>query len=582
MSSGNPSEQDPRAEPQQNATSMPGEPDDAAEDQAAAEGASAADGPQGEPQSDPPAQSGRRRILIGSQRDPAAYRARRTRDWVAPTESEAEQEAPPKRTRRSARKRRSAGKRSPAEPEPPGAEAEGAPGEAPARSAAPGEISPGEDRRDESPPGATEGEAPAEPGEAGPFPPPNLRERLPPELEDEFDQAVADVSVEELLSGTDSLTRHPGLEPESRHTARVITVRRDDVFVELGGREQGCVSLRQFEEPPQPGAALEVVVQGFNSEDGLYELTIADRAVDVEDWSDLNEGMLVEARVTGHNTGGLECEVGRIRGFIPISQVAIYRVEDLAPIVGERFTCLVTEANPQRRNLVLSRRAVLEREAEEARQKLLDSLEPGQIHEGVVRKLVDFGAFVDIGGLDGLLHISQLAWGRVDHPREVLREGQKIQVKVEKVDRAGGKLSLAYRDLLENPWDDAPGKYPENSIVEGTVVKVVDFGAFVELEPGVEGLVHISQLAHKHVRRTSEVVKQGDKVQVLVQSVDREAQRISLSMKDAIPPAEPEREEDERRPETSSSKPRKPRRPAKPLRGGLGRAPRGDRFGLKW
>ena len=241
-------------------------------------------------------------------------------------------------------------------------------------------------------------------------------------------------------------------EPESLQSGRVVAIRRDDVFVEFGGREQGIVSLRLFDVPPQVGAEVQVVVQRLNPEDGLYELSMPNKAVQVDDWSDLAEGMLVDVRVTGHNTGGLECEVNHIRGFIPVSQIALYRVEDLAQFVDQRFTCMITEANPERRNLVLSRRAVLEREREEARQQMLASLQPGQIRDGVVRKLMDFGAFVDLGGVDGLLHISQLAWGRVKHPSDVLHEGQQIKVRVEKVDPETGKISLAYRDLLESPW----------------------------------------------------------------------------------------------------------------------------------
>lgn len=410
------------------------------------------------------------------------------------------------------------------------------------------------------------------------FPLPNLRDRLPAELEDEFQAALGDESLDELMGG-DALGDEQVLEEDSRHLGRIVAVHHDDVFVELGSREQGCVSIRQFDEPPEVDATLEVVVRRFNPEDGLYELTIPNRAVSVEDWSDIEEGMLVEAHVTGHNSGGLECEVNHLRGFIPVSQIALYRVEDLEQFVEQRFPCLVTEANPQRRNLVLSRRAVLEREKAEAREKLLASLEPGQIHEGVVRKLLDFGAFVDIGGLDGLLHVSQLSWGRVNHPSEVLEEGQTIKVKIEKIDRATGKIGLAYRDMLENPWDGADRRYPANSIFEGTVTKLMEFGAFVELERGLEGLVHISELSHKRVWRSSDVVHEGDKVQVMVLSVAPDAQRISLSIRQAVEPPEPVKKEDE--PEPLPEKPRKHRRPDRPLKGGLGRSTGGG-FGLKW
>jgi small subunit ribosomal protein S1 len=291
----------------------------------------------------------------------------------------------------------------------------------------------------------------------------------------------------------------------------------------------------------------------------------------------------VEARVTGHNAGGLECEVNRLRGFIPVSQISLYRVENLEEFVDQKFTCLVTEANPQRRNLVLSRRAVLEREREEARATILESLAPGQVREGVVRKVLDFGAFVDLGsGVDGLLHVSQLGWGRVKHPSEVVQEGQKISVRVDKVDRESRKISLSYRDLLENPWTGADRKYVVNTVVRSKVVKIMEYGAFVELEPGVEGLVHISELSHKRVPRVSDVVKEGDEIDAVVLSVDPKAQRISLSMKNVNPPPEAEAAAPAPAAEEPPAKPKPPRQPARPLKGGLGRSPRGSKFGLNW
>jgi len=417
---------------------------------------------------------------------------------------------------------------------------------------------------------------------AGKVPPPSIREQLPPDLEEEFARALSDVALDDMLRGGDLSGSEEPLEPESKHHARVVAIRRDEIFVELGGREQGCLSLVNFEEPPQVGAVLEVVVQRLNADDGLYELTLPGKPVEVEDWGDLREGMLVDARITGHNAGGLECQVNQIRGFVPLSQIALYRVEDPAQFVGQQFTCLITEANPERRNLVLSRRAVLQQEREEARQQFLNSLQPGQIYEGVVRKLVDFGAFVDIGGVDGLLHISQLAWNRVQHPSEVLAEGQKIRVKIEKLDPDTRKISLAYRDLLENPWTNAATKYPANSVVRGTVTKLMEFGAFVQLEPGVEGLIHISELSHRRVPRVSDVVHEGDEVEVLVLSVDQEDQRISLSMKALATPPEAAKKEEESAAAAPPPPPRKRNQPDRPLQGGLGRVPGGSRYGLKW
>jgi len=558
----------------------------------------------------------RRRILIGSQRDPAAYRPRR-RDWIPVEEPESEApaegagteqaspEVPGAKPRPAKRRRPPREKKSSRPPqarqreEGPQSAAEQKPAAAEPPAAQPAVVSsavvqpavvqpavaqPAVVQSVALQPTAVSVDVEVKREPVGKVPPPNLRERLSPDLEDELKKVLGDTQVDELLGGDSPLSSQAMLEPESRHHAQVVAVRRDDVFVELGGREQGIISVRQFAEPPQPGGTLEVVVQRFNAEEGLYELSLPGAAVSVEDWGDLSEGMLVEAHVTGHNTGGLECEVNHIRGFIPISQVALYRVEDLAPLVGQHFTCLVTEANPERRNLVLSRRAVLEREREEARQQLLNSLRPGQVHEGVVRKLVDFGAFVDLGGVDGLLHISRLAWHRVEHPSEVLAEGQRIKVKIEKIAAETGKISLAYRDLFESPWAAAATKYPPQSVVRGKVTKLMEFGAFVELERGVEGLIHISELAHKRVWRTSDVVKEGDQVEVLVLSVDPQAQRISLSLKALAPAPEPAKKEREEEPAAAAAprQPPKRKKPEPPLGGGLGRVKGGARFGLKW
>ena len=415
-------------------------------------------------------------------------------------------------------------------------------------------------------------------------PPPSVRDALPSDLQAEMDSALGESSLEDLLASADTAGLGQSFEPDSRHEGRVLAVRRDDVFVELGGREQGTVPLKQFTEPPAVGETVEVRVVRFHAEEGLYELSVPHAAADVGNWDDLAEGMLVEARVTGHNTGGLECEVNHIRGFIPVSQIAMYRVDDLSEFVDQKLLCLVTEVNPRRRNLVLSRRAVLEREQEEARKTLLESLQPGEVRTGVVRKIMDFGAFVDLGsGVDGLVHISQLGWARVAHPGEVVREGQEVEVKVLKVDPASGKISLSLRELQESPWAQAGRKYPPQSVVRGKVSKLMEFGAFVELEPGVEGLVHISELAHKRVWRASDVVKEGDEVEVLVLSCDGDAQRISLSMKQITAPPEPAKGKDEEESAAPApAKAKKDHRPKQPLKGGLGRSSGGDQFGLKW
>jgi len=552
----------------------------------------AADQPSAEPSAETDAGAARRRILIGSQRDPGAYRPRPKRDW-APVDETAEEPKGKRRRKKGEGRGTGNGGRatgnggratgdtrhkqelqaSAVEKSVPPEPSRGAM-EVPNQAAAPAAPPDTPHVRPSAAPSPISDKLPAPPvPRAVPLAPPSARD-----VDAELSQVMSDASMDELLGGSQS--EQEIFEPDSLQGGRVVAVRRDDVFVEFSGRQQGIVSLRQFDVPPRPGAEVQVIVQRLNPEDGLYELSLPNKAVQVDDWSDLVEGALIEVHVTGHNTGGLECEVNHIRGFIPMSQVSLYRVEDFAPYVDQRLTCIITEADPERRNLVLSRRAVLEREKEQVREQMLNSLCPGQIHDGVVRKLMDFGAFVDIGGIDGLLHISQLAWGRVKHPSDVLKEGQTIKVRVEKVDPTTGKISLAYRDLLESPWTAAAQKYPPHSAVHGTVTKLMDFGAFVELEPGIEGLVHVSELSHKRVWRPADVVKEGEQVEVLVLSVDVEAQRISLSMKALATPAEPvKKDETDQSPAKASKK--KSNKPTGPLRGGLSRSG-GDRFGLKW
>ena len=428
---------------------------------------------------------------------------------------------------------------------------------------------------------------------AGKVEKPNLRAPLPEELEIELQHALGERPLDELIAevsgaapGSAAATGEP-LETESRHQGRVVRVFRDNVFVELGGRNQGVLALHSLANEPAVGDVLDVVVTKFNADDGLYEVSAVGASVDVGDWSDIAEGITVDARITGHNKGGLECEVNKIRGFIPAGQISIYRVENFEEFVGQSWPCVVVEANAERRNLVLSRRAVLEREQAEAKEKLLSELDIGQVREGIVRNIRDFGAFVDLGGIDGLVHVNQMSWDRVKHPSEVLSLGQKVKVRIQKIDPDTHKISLAYRDLFENPWTNAASKYPVTSKVTGTVSKLMDFGAFVKLEPGIEGLVHISELSHKRVFRVADVVQEGQQVEAKILSVDPENQRISLSMKALEARPEPKKKDAEPEEEAAASEaaaepPKKKKERKVPLQGGLGRSPLAEKFGLKW
>lgn len=404
--------------------------------------------------------------------------------------------------------------------------------------------------------------------------------KISDELEREIDEALGDMSLDQMMSAEADIGGEI-LEADTRRMGTVIKVHRDDVFFNIGTRNEGVASLKQFKESPEIGISMDVVITGFNAEEGLYELVIPGAAVNVGDWDDVSEGLVVEANVTGSNTGGLECQVGNLRGFIPTSQISLYRVENIAEFVGQKLQCVITEANPQRQNLVLSHRAVLERQREESREEFLNQLEVGQLREGTVRSLRDFGAFVDIGGIDGLIHISKMSWDRINHPSEVLKEGQAIKVKVEKIDRQTGKIGLSYRDTLENPWATVEQKYPVSGIVQGTVTRIAKFGAFVKLEPGVEGLIHISELAHHRVNLVSSIVQEGQTVEVKVVSVDPSEQRIGLSLKATLAAPQGEKADEASEEHEASGEMTVPRS-NKPLKGGFDRPSGGEKFGLRW
>ena len=228
--------------------------------------------------------------------------------------------------------------------------------------------------------------------------------------------------------------------------------------------------------------------------------------------------------------GGLIIDLG-VRGFLPASLVDIRRVQNLDEFMGQTIECRVIELNRSRNNVVLSRRAVLEEERKEQRQQILDRLQPGQVVEGAISNIVDFGAFVDLDGIDGLIHISELSWSHVNHPSEILSIGDVVPVKVLDIDRDRQRISLGLKQTQEDPWQRVVDTYNLGDELEGAVTKVVTFGAFVEILDGVEGLVHISELAHHHVENPREVVNQGDKVRVKILEIDSERRRLSLSLK---------------------------------------------------
>ena len=418
---------------------------------------------------------------------------------------------------------------------------------------------------------------------------PNLRAALDDDLEADFEAALEGISVDDLMTAGSTAKAEAPIEPGSRLTAIVLSIGPDTAFVDLGGRRQGAMKLAGLldagVEIPAVGDSIEVSIGSRNDDDNLYDVALANRAVAIEDWSQIQAGMIVEARVTAANKGGLECEVAGLRGFMPASLVSTWRIENLEEMVGQTLDSLVTEIVPAARRLVLSRRAVIEKQAADAKATLLETLEPGTELDGIVRSVREFGAFVDIGnGVEGLVHVSELSWDRVASATDVLQQGQKVRVIVKKVDRQTGKIGLSVRDLFESPWKHAADKYHVGATVKGVVSRIAQFGAFVRLEPGVEGLVHVSELATRHIRNVADVAREGQEVECRVIAVDPDEQRMSLSIKALAPvtvkhvPAEEPADEEPEVPAAPVAKKR-----SGPLKGGTGSGQSlGEKFGLKW
>ena len=325
---------------------------------------------------------------------------------------------------------------------------------------------------------------------------------------------------------------------------KVVHISQDEVMVDVGAKSEGVIPIRELsccdvnspQEIVQIGDEIEVCI--IKAEDNEGRLILSKEKADAERaWDKLDEALNSEETVTGIVRevvkGGLLVDVGA-RAFLPASLVERGYVEDLTVYLGREITSKVIEINRGRKKIILSRKAVLEKEYAVKRQEMLDNLQESQVVSGTVRRLTQFGAFVDIGGVDGLLHISEMSWYRISHPSEVVKVGDEINVKVLKVDRDNEKISLGLKQVLPNPWDTVDVKYPVGDIITAKVVRLAPFGAFVQLEPGVEGLVHISHLADRHVAKPDEVVTEGEEVNVKVLSVDKNEKRVRLSIREVV------------------------------------------------
>jgi len=351
-------------------------------------------------------------------------------------------------------------------------------------------------------------------------------------LKQEMENALAGVDGDALL-GRAAPSHEAGGEERGRIRGRIVSIRGAEVFVDYGGKAEGFIPLDEFEsdQPPQVGQVYEFIPHGFDRDSGQMRLSLRDVKHDV-DWSTLQVGDVIEGRVTGTNIGGLELQLHGVRAFMPKSQVDVVRHEDFRPFVGKRLECEITEIDRRGKNVLVSRRRVLEKRLAEERAALREQLEAGQVRAGTVRRLADFGAFVDIGGIEGLLHISDMSHARVQHPKDVVKVGQELQVKILKIDPERNRISLGIKQLAPDPWELVEANYRAGGTVEGRVTRLMDFGAFVELEPGIEGLIPISELSWgQRVRHPRDVVNEGDHVRVVVLGVEGAKRRISLSLK---------------------------------------------------
>ncbi len=328
-----------------------------------------------------------------------------------------------------------------------------------------------------------------------------------------------------------------GVEAGGIVPGRVVEIVGDQVVVDVGYKSEGLVPLNEWEDnepPPQAGDEIEVLLEGMDDETGEVVLS-RKKAHRMRAWervvSKHREGDVVTGKVTRKIKGGLLVDIG-INAFLPASQVDIRRPPDIADYLDREVRCVILSIDEERRNIVLSRRSLIETERVVLREKLLSEIAVGQVRTGTVKNLADFGAFVDLGGIDGLLHITDMGWERLKHPSERLRVDDQIEVMILNVDMERGKIALGLKQLTANPWEQVAEKYPVGARVTGEVVNVMSYGAFVKLEPGIEGLVHVSEMSWtRRINHPSEVASVGDQVEVVVLGINQQKREISLGMK---------------------------------------------------
>ncbi len=355
----------------------------------------------------------------------------------------------------------------------------------------------------------------------------DFSEEDPEKLLEAYDETLRDFEEGEIVKGV------------------VVKIDRDEVMVDVGYKSEGYIPLSEFGTMPdgtpkvKVGDPVDVYLLRKEDQDGLVVLSkeIADQKIVWDSIAEAYErGEVVQGKIVRRIKGGLKVEIGNVKAFLPASQVELRPVQNFDRYIGKTLDMKVIKLSKRRRNIVLSRRVILEEEMEAKRKATLSTLEPEQVREGIVKNITQFGAFIDLGGVDGLLHKSDMSWGRVNHPSEVVSVGDKVEVMVLSVDAEAGKISLGMKQKTPDPWLSVEEKYPVGSTVSGKVVNIVDYGAFVELEPGVEGLVHVSEMSWtRRVPHPSKLLRKGDIIQARVLDVDASKQKISLGIKQLQP-----------------------------------------------
>ncbi len=345
------------------------------------------------------------------------------------------------------------------------------------------------------------------------------------ELADLYAQSLQEITEGEIVKGT------------------VLEIRNEMVLIDIGYKSEGAIPIKEFQAPSgeltvKVGDVVDVYLEQKEDNDGLIVLS-REKAEKTKVWDDIRlayeQGEAISGMILGRTKGGLTVDIG-VRAFLPGSQVDLRPVRDLDRLIGKSFPMKVIKLNQRRGNIVLSRRELLEEERRGLKDKTLQSLEEGKVIRGKVKNITEYGAFIDLGGLDGLLHITDMSWGRVGHPSELFTVGDEIEVVVLKFDRAAERVSLGHKQRMKDPWEDVDQRFPVGSRIRGKVVSLTDYGAFVELAEGIEGLVHISEMSWtQRVKHPSKIVSVGDSIEIMVLDVDKVNKRISLGLRQIEP-----------------------------------------------